>query len=152
MKIEEEIEPIQKFMDMLKKYSVPDNSLKSERVKRAMAEKAAKGYLMHKPPFGYEPSDVRGINRPNEWGELLRLIFDDIANEALDGKSAINGLIFIHQLYTGISLKKYQVIQWVSKPYYIGLVNYKGATYKGLHRPLMSAEKQQKVRDVLAQA
>jgi hypothetical protein len=147
------IEPVLEFFnEFAKELGKRDKKIKSDTIKMAMAHKASEGYLMHKPPLGYWPSATKGVYEIDSWGVLLKFVFADVRNGKMDGKTALNGLIFIHQLVSGRKLKKYQVLNWISNPYYAGLVRYKGLYYPGKHRPLMSVEQQDILINTLAEA
>ena len=121
----------------------------SDRVKTAMQQLAKAGYALRRPPFGYSTTETSGLFRITRKGMAMRVAMQEAAN----GKTSTEELkLRLSILVSGQTLdrrSKASIKRIVSNPYYIGLLRCGDELYKGLHEPLITAQEQQKLIDLL---
>lgn len=101
------------------------------RTRAGMLERIKKGYWMGggNLPYGYSYDRNDGILHPNEKASEVKMMY----KLYLDGYSALKiGEVLGCSESTVISVLKHKV--------YLGLIEYKGNVYKGLHEPILDEE------------
>lgn len=121
----------------------------SDHVKTAMQQLAKAGYALRRPPFGYSTTETSGLFRINRIGMAMRVAMQEAANGEV---STEEFKLRLSILFSGESLdirSEASLKRIVSNPYYIGLIRCGDDLYKGLHEPLITAEEQQKLIEIL---
>lgn len=114
-----------------------------ERTRMGMKGRVKEGKWMGggRIPFGYDYDRNQGILVPNADAEKVRKMYDLY----LQGYSAMR----IAQM---LGLKYERLVsQILSRKSNIGIIDYNGVEYQGLHEPLIDVETHQKVMDFMAQ-
>lgn len=129
-----------------------ESDFRAEMISRAMARKAKQGYQLSKPPLGYSKGDIEGIYEINNDGRALQTGFQDVLSGSmtmpeLREKVSLIYFPFWESNEKIIAKKHFEKI--VSNPYYAGFVKYDGKVYKGLHKPLLTPEEQEKLKGLL---
>lgn len=128
------------------------HSVQSEMVSRSMAQKAKQGYHLSRPPLGYSQGATKGVHEINNDGHKLQKCFQDFNS----GKLTVSELREeVSQIYFPLSASEYKTVnkqhfeKIVCNRYYSGFVEFKGNAYKGLHKPLITPEEQEKLKKLL---
>ncbi|MES2971721.1 MAG: recombinase family protein [Patescibacteria group bacterium] len=122
---------------------------RSEHVRTAMQNLAKAGYALRRPPFGYSTTETSGLFRITRRGMAMRVVMQEAANGKI---STEEFRLRLSILLSGESLdirSKASIKRIVTNPYYIGLIRCGEELYKGLHEPLITAEEQQKLVELL---
>ena len=117
-------------------------------VKRRMTQRAEAGYSMQRPPLGYSTSLFSGLYIKNVDASAMKYYF----NRAIYGELTASELRYaLAKIYSETkSISKKRLLKLVSNPYYIGLINYDGQLFQGLHEPLLTKEEQNKLIGLLS--
>lgn len=120
-----------------------------ENVRTGMQHLAKAGYALRRPPFGYSTTETSGLFRVNRLGMAMRRAMQEAANGEV---SAEMFKLQVSIILSGKSLdirSRASIKRIVTNPYYIGLIRCGDELYKGLHEPLITAEQQQKLVELL---
>ena len=121
----------------------------SEEVKRGMTEKASRGGLVTRPPFGYKAVNGEAVIDP-EKASIVKKIFEDYAN----GKSIRKITEWINvdikaRLNDEKMISYHTLSKMIRNPFYIGVVSWDGITTQGQHEALITKELFDKVQERL---
>ncbi len=127
----------------------------SEETKKGLIEKAEQGYWPSQAPYGYRNvvgDDGKKIIEPDPYvAPLIIGLFEWFASGTHSTKDAArkaknDGLVF--RKSKG-QLPKSTVHRVLRNPIYMGEFVWKGKTYQGIHRPLVSRELWERVQHIL---
>ena len=124
----------------------------SERVKLAMATKAAKGIWPSYAPLGYlNDPDGPGIIVDQTRGALVRSLYEEylhrgISQAELASWATKRGL----KTKAGGDLRRGTVHGVLTNPIYCGFIRWRGEIYEGIHQPLISKALFDRVQERLA--
>jgi len=116
------------------------NNLGQEVIK-GQTVRARRGLPHARVPFGYRKGED-GVGEPYEpEAEVVRQIFEMYASGRYTGEQIAGELNRAgHLAPSGRSWYDAAVMAVVKNPFYIGVVRYRGESYPGKHRPLVSEE------------
>ncbi|MCH8945600.1 MAG: recombinase family protein [Nanoarchaeota archaeon] len=118
-RLKKENEELKKEIEILKSFR--------ENQKKGMVNKARKGHLVSRAPFGYKIQDKKLV--PAENSREVEEIFE----EFLEEKMSITKLAGKHNFSVN-GLKKI-----LTNFTYLGKIKFDGQTYQGSHQPLISS-------------
>jgi site-specific DNA recombinase len=118
-----------------------------EEVKKGMREKAEQGIYPGRAPFGYRNNPLtRSVDVDEEKAPIARRVFELYAT----GRCSLSVLRQTLIKETGTRINRAYLETMLKNPFYTGRFVWRGIEYKGLHRPLVSAELFQRVQDAFA--
>ena len=123
----EEIETLKQENETLRKEIEKLKKIRPEAQKKAMTEKASRGFPMSRPPFGYQFTDGRLVPAQNfrEVEEIFEnFLIENISLTRLAQKHnfSVNGLKKILSNFT-----------------YIGKIKFNNQVHQGTHKPIISS-------------
>lgn len=121
----------------------------SDKVKTAMQELAKAVYALRRPPFGYSTTETSGLFRINRIGKAMQATMQEAANGKVSTEEFRLRLSILTSRQALDMRSMASVKRIVSNPYYIGLIRCGEELYKGLHEPLITAEEQKKLIELL---
>ncbi len=117
-----------------------------EEVGKGMVEKAAQGGLPGLAPFGYRNIPAtRTVEIHPEKGHVARYVFETYAT----GKHSVLSLSKDVKARWGTYISKANIHTMLNNPFYMGLVVFRGQTYQGVHKPLVSHELWSKCQNLM---
>ncbi len=129
----------------------------SDNVKRGLKTKVEKGWYPSKAPLGYlNDKENKTIKPDPERFRIVRALWDLM----LTGNYTPPQILRIANDKYGLRTKLYKsgggnpvaysyIYEIFNNPFYYGSFNYWGQTYKGNHKPMITREEFDKVRDLL---
>ncbi|TKD51544.1 recombinase family protein [Sphingomonas baiyangensis] len=148
-------------LNMLLSFAQFEREVTAERIRDKIAASKAKGMWMGgNPPIGYAPdgrtlkvvepeaAQVRAVfERYLQLGNV-RQVADALARDRITTPQRINGK---GKAYGGCAWSRGQIYKLLSNPIYLGLIEHKGARFKGLHPAIIDADLWEQVQARLAQ-
>jgi len=118
-----------------------------EEIAKGIKEKAAKGEYPGKAPIGYlnDKATHRIVVNP-ERSATVKLMFQLFAT----GDYSLWSLRKTIIEKTGYRISKSHLERMLKNVFYIGLFNWQGQEYKGIHEPLVDIETFRRVQDVIS--
>ena len=139
------------MMGLLGVFAQMERELTGERVRAAMAERAAQGKRTCNEVLGYDLDGTDNLVINEAEAERVRYIYDSYIK--YDNLSAVAELCRLRG-YTGKRGKVFRaehIKTILSRPIYIGYNSFCGKMYKGTHAPIISEVKYYRVQHMLEQ-
>ncbi len=114
----------------------------SEEVKKGLAQKVKEGYVISKPPYGYQKADTKSSIIDETTAPFVKRAFELYSKGDISLKKLAKQLYEESFLYKDnkhkINTSKLESM--LKSHFYYGLIEYKGEFYQGKHEPLISKE------------
>lgn len=137
------------MMGLLGVFAQMEREITAERVRAAMAERAAQGKRTCSEVLGYDLDGTDSLKINPEEANRIRYIFDKYIEYR--NLSAVAELCRLHG-YTGKRgrvFKAWHIHVILTRPIYAGYNSYNGQLYRGSHEPIISVQQYNRVQRLL---
>lgn len=126
-----------------------DNNLKSERVSRHMELRVRDGYSVSPVPYGYKKTGTKGLYELTPDGIALKYLLESLADGSTGVEDLRKDLSILYYKNPYKKLTKNQFAKIATNTYYAGLVSFKGWETAGRHTPLITLDRNEKIKELL---